>query len=402
MLNKPWVQITKEDIESLVAESVPESHTLDYKQELPDESPKAKLDFLTDVVAFANASGGDLIFGVRERRVEGKPTAVPEGFQKLRIAGTWDEATRRLESLVRTGIDPKVSVQIKTFEGLPEGPVVIARVPQSLAAPHMITLYTKEHLRPQFHKRHNGGNHPMDAGEIRAAFVLSETRIERLRRFRESRLSLIESQDLSVPPLTKTTVGYVIHLLPVGAFDPAAGIEIARLDGRERELAHGLSCRSVHGHFNFDGYLLNCYGNYGTEALSAYVQVFRNGTVETGKILENGSNIGADVEPWIIRRVKALLGIQRDLEIEPPVFIGLSFLHTKGSHIILPQTINYSGVQPGIDRDFLPLPEVMIEDFDTPVERILRPAFDALYQSAGMPRSLSYDDKGDWAGQSLA
>src|ERR671938_360761 len=125
MINKQWNQITKAEIERLVIEAVPESHTLDYKQEMPDESPKGKLDFLTDVVAFANASGGDLIFGLKERRAEGKPTAIPEGFQKLRVAGTFDEAMRRLESLIRTGVEPKLSVQIRTFEGLPEGPVVI-------------------------------------------------------------------------------------------------------------------------------------------------------------------------------------------------------------------------------------------------------------------------------------
>ena len=401
MIKKPWEQITNADIESLVADAVPEGHTLDYKQELPDESPKAKLDFLTDVVAFANASGGDLIYGVREKRVEGKPTAVPEGFQKLRVIGTLDEAIRRLKSLIRAGVEPKLSVQIRTLEGLPEGPVVIVRVPQSPAAPHMITLYTKEHLRPQFYKRHNGGNHPMDAGEIRAAFVLSETRIDRLRRFRAERLSLLESQNPSAPILPKTGVAYIIHLLPAGTFDPAAGVEISRLEGRERDLAYGLTCVSVYGRFNFDGYLLNCYRNQSTEALASYAQVFRSGAIESGKSLDNGSYIGNEVEPWIVRRVKALLNVQRSLGVEPPLLAGLSFLHAKGRNIILPPNVTYSGSQRGIDRDFLSLPECMIEDFDTPIERALRPAFDALYQSAGMPRSLNYDDSDHWIGEKL-
>lgn len=61
--------------------------------------------------------------------------------------------------------------------GLPEGPVVIVRVPQSLAAPHMITLYTKKHLRRNFTSGITGVIVPMDAGEIRATFVLYETKI---------------------------------------------------------------------------------------------------------------------------------------------------------------------------------------------------------------------------------
>ena len=64
-----------------------ESHTLDYKQELPNESPQSRLDFLFDVAAFANASGGDLIFGIKERREEGKSTAIPEGLCEAEIAG---------------------------------------------------------------------------------------------------------------------------------------------------------------------------------------------------------------------------------------------------------------------------------------------------------------------------
>jgi hypothetical protein len=279
MINKPWNQITKEDVENLVADAVPESHTLDYKQEMPDESPKGKLDFLTDIAAFANASGGDLIFGIKERRIEGKPTAIPKGFTKLRIAGTWDEAKRRLEGLIRTGIEPKVSVQINHFDDLPEGPVLVVRIPQSFAVPHMISLYTKEHLRPPFYKHHNGGNHPMDVGEIRAAFTLSETRIERLRRFRDERLSLIKAQNPLVPLVSGEGAKYVLHILPISAFEAVPDIDISTLEEREHDFVSGLSCGSVHSHFNFDGFLLNCNTRYNSDSLNAYVQVFRNGVI---------------------------------------------------------------------------------------------------------------------------
>jgi hypothetical protein len=401
MINKPWNQITKEDIERLVAEAVPESHTLDYKQEMPNESPKSKLDFLADIVAFANASGGDLIFGIEEQRVEGKPTAMPQGFLPLRIAGTWDEAKRRLESLIRAGIDPTLSAQMNHFDGLPQGPVFVVRVPASFAAPHMVTLYTRDHLRPQFYKRHNGGNHPMDAGEIRAAFTLSGTRIERLRRFRDERLSLIRTQDTSVPIVGPKGAKYVLHLLPITAFDPALSFNISSLGGRDRDLSVDLSCYTVGGHFNFDGYLLNCYAHRGSDSLAAYVQVFRHGAIETGKALAYESYIDNDVEASIIRRVKALLNIQRELGVEPPVFVGLSFLEVKGCPVIPPSHVQNVGPGRKIDRDFLPLPECMLEEFDTPVERALRPAFDALYQSSGKPRSYNYDESGNWIGQKI-
>jgi predicted HTH transcriptional regulator len=102
MINKAWNRITAQDLQQLVDDQIPESNTLDYKEETPDESPKSKLDFLSDVGAFANASGGDLIFGIREKREAGKPTAIPERFVKLRMRGTLDETKRRLESLIRS------------------------------------------------------------------------------------------------------------------------------------------------------------------------------------------------------------------------------------------------------------------------------------------------------------
>ena len=402
MINKPWDQIKKEDIARFVTDAVPESHTLDYKQEIPSESPKSKLDFLADVVALANASGGDLIFGVEEKRIEGKPTAVPAGFVQLRIAGTWDETKRRLESLIRTGIEPTLSVQIDHFEGLPAGPVLIVRVPQSHAAPHMVTLYTKEHLRPQFYKRHNGGNHPMDASEIRAAFTLSETRIERLRRFRESRLTQIGAQEPSVPLVSGPGAKYALHILPITAFDATAGIDISRLEGRERDLVSGLSCGSVHGYFNFDGFLLKCYTSYQSNELAAYVQVFRNGAVEMSKALANRGSIGNDVEWAIIQKAKSLLNVQKELGVEPTVFLMLSFLGVQGCSVINPPHAQMSNPGKDIDRDLLPLPECMVVNFETPIEKVLRPAFDTLYQAAGRPRSLNYNESGDWIGQKLS
>jgi hypothetical protein len=53
------------------------------------------------------------------------------------------------------------------------------------------------------------------------------------------------------------------------------------------------------------------------------------------------------------------------------------------------------------DRDVLPLPECVVEDFNAPVANMLRPAFDALYQAAGSPRSPNYDEHGNWIGDEL-
>jgi len=59
-------QITEEDLQALIDNSVIEGKTIEYKQSLPSNSDSDKKEFLADVSSFANASGGDLIYGIIE------------------------------------------------------------------------------------------------------------------------------------------------------------------------------------------------------------------------------------------------------------------------------------------------------------------------------------------------
>src|SRR3954451_17276289 len=68
MIEKPVQGISKDDIDALVADEVREGRTLDYKEKLPGNADKDKKEFLADVSSFANAGGGDMIFGVVEKR----------------------------------------------------------------------------------------------------------------------------------------------------------------------------------------------------------------------------------------------------------------------------------------------------------------------------------------------
>ncbi len=58
----------EEDLQALVDNSVLECKTIEYKQALPSNSESGKKEFLADVSSFANASGGDLIYGVSESK----------------------------------------------------------------------------------------------------------------------------------------------------------------------------------------------------------------------------------------------------------------------------------------------------------------------------------------------
>jgi hypothetical protein len=399
MINKSFQNIKQEDIENLVKDLVPESRTLDYKKALPDDSWQSKIEFLQDVSAFANASGGDLIFGIEEQVIEGKKTGIPKGFVGLNISSI-DETKRRLYSVIRSGIQPPLSVQIDHRDGLPHGPVLLVRVPASWAAPHMITLSRPDLLKPQFYMRHNVENLAMDIDEIRSAFNLSENRIQRLRRFSQERLSLIIAKDSSVPHVHEVTSRVILHILPISATDSTATINLTILEGRKWQKSEGFptwggKCWS---NFNFDGYLIQNFG-YNIPEPMQYVQIFRTGAIETVRTQGEEGYI-ENLEVTTIRRVRHYLSLQRELEVQLPIVIMPIILGAKDKYLIPPPKFR-DRPQSRIDRNLLPLPECVVDDFDAPLAEILRPAFDALYQDTGFAGCPNYDENGQWTGENI-
>jgi len=67
LLNKPFDQITFEDVENYCKEQHPETATLDYKQAVPKDLAK-------HVAAMSNTLGGFIIIGVAEDKNTGLPT----------------------------------------------------------------------------------------------------------------------------------------------------------------------------------------------------------------------------------------------------------------------------------------------------------------------------------------
>ena len=77
-------EVTPEHIASMVAEKIAERKTVEYKEMLPEGGNEAKKEFLADVCSFANSSGGDILYGIRdERDANRKPTGAPESIVGL-------------------------------------------------------------------------------------------------------------------------------------------------------------------------------------------------------------------------------------------------------------------------------------------------------------------------------
>ena len=166
---------TEAHIQSLITDLVIEGTYIDFKRELPGRNDAGKHEFLADVSAFANSSGGDLVYGLEEDGAGQANNVVAQ-------IGNPDQEARRLQDILLNGVQPRIpGIQVQPV-AVTDGFVLIVRVPQSWAGPHRVN--TNQH----FFTRENGRKRQLDVPEIRSLFLRSERQAEQIRNFRSERI----------------------------------------------------------------------------------------------------------------------------------------------------------------------------------------------------------------------
>jgi len=395
VINKRFDLIEKSDIDSLIVNQVPENRTIDYKEELPGNTDNDKKEFLADISSFANASGGDIIYGIQEKRdSKGQPTGLPESSKGLNGINT-DAEIRRLENIIRDNIAPRImGIQITAVEGFTKGAIIIIRIPRSFASPHMVTF--KKHSR--FYSRNSAGKYPLDVTEIRSAFALSEALPERIRNFRYDRISKVIADEAPVRLISGPKI--ILHLLPIASLDSVTQIDIISAI-KQRSVPAPIGTTGWNYRYNFDGFLH--YSNSTQRAATyAYLQVFRSGAIESVYVFSETSQkiIPSQwYEQQLILALQQYLATEMDWGLNPPFFIMLSLIGVKDYEVSTKRINLFPLTSYEIDRDILLLPEVLVEEYAVKAADILRPLFDAIWQSAGWDCCKNYDKDGNWGGQ---
>jgi hypothetical protein len=406
MLNKRLDEIEKSDINVLIANGVRESRQLDYKEILPGATDEDKREFLSDVSSFANAAGGFILYGVKEQRdATNKATGIPESASGLSGVNL-DAESLRLQNLLRDSVDPRIpTVQFKAIEGFTDGPMLAVRIARSWASPHMVTLKNLS----RFYSRNSNGKFQMDTREIRAAFTLSESVPERVRRFRDDRLSRIIADETPIAIPSKSKL--VLHLVPVSAVEPGSQVNLRR-DRLEwlkaPSLPQIMGAHEYRGRFNLDGFLMynQVYEPNTPPACGSYAQLFRNGSIEAVHVLDHpmGDLISQTFEPIFAQAFDYYIHQMKVLGLGPPIFVLISLLGVKGYHLWVhndefSRRFPAEGENLPFDRDTMLLPDILIEEYGAKGVDVLRPAFDALWQAGGWSRCYRYDDEGKWIGR---
>lgn len=102
-------------------------------------------------------------------------------------------------------------------------------------------------------------------------------------------------------------------------------------------------------------------------------------------------------EQYVLRALLGHLALQENLGVDPPVLVMLSLLGVGGYRMTASAPDFDAGV--AIDRDKLVVPEILSEEYEGDPHEVanhMRPAFDAVWNACGYPRSPNYDENGQW------
>lgn len=386
-LPRPLASATQAHLAELVGES--EGSHLDFKRELPLLwDYEAKKRFMADVVAFANAGGGDLVFGVQEG-----PGAVGAGLVPQRFENV-DFEVRRVQEFLLDLVEPRLPgtevIPIPIEHGSEQGHAIVVRVPQSWVGPH------RSKVNFHFYVRDGARNRQLDLPEIRSLFLRSDSQAQRLRDFRASRLGTVVTGATPVPLGSGPKL--IIHAVPTQAALGQAAIDPLPYFRRQRSLP-------VLGLNPVARVQLNLDGAFGPIAVSGarppgYTQHFRHGSFEAVVELSQVEGMdkpffGGAHEGFVVKFLSSVRKELEHLEMSAELAVFISLLGA--NHAVYAQD-HHVGIGPDeqpFDRADILIPDVVIPT-DSSIEAGIKPALDLIAQAAGYEQSSSYGPSGVW------
>jgi hypothetical protein len=263
MIPRNFESIKRGDLETLVAHQVAERRTLEFKRDLPGGSERDRKEFLADVSSFANAQGGDILFGIDA------PQGVAVGLAGLAV-DDGEKEVLRWEDVLLAGVEPRMpGVRLRWIDCGDGRGVMLIRVPASSIAPHRV-IFARTN---RFYGRKSNGKYEMDTHELRDAFTASEALPARLRALH------VEAVDRAVRGELPIGLGddpkAILSLIPVTLFREARDLEITP----ENALAAHKSAGHLERIRMIDGVLLHTNPSE-SGAVRSYAITYRQGRVE--------------------------------------------------------------------------------------------------------------------------
>jgi len=237
----------------------------------------------------------------------------------------------------------------------------------------------------------------VESEELRNTFNLTNNRTEKIRIFREERISKIFSNETPLP--FNDVAKIVFHLVPITSLNSDKRYDLKKISITPSKLPP-LNNNGFTHKYDLEGFLT--YSNDEMGKTNSYVKLYNNGILEAveGKYLNpkqnNGQLLvrGSAYENALIKSLSIYLSALKVLGVEFPIFILLTLVGVRGYSMSVGEKIFNIQENIGINRDNLFIPEVIIENYPIAPEEVLKPCFDALWNAFGFSGSPNYDDAG--------
>ncbi len=321
---KKLSDLREQDLQRLVDDQFQERDTVEYKRDMYGDSPDDKREMLKDIASMANHHGGHIIIGIAEDE-DGIPTSM-DGIE----AGSHVE---RITNSCLDNVDKRiVSLDIEDIS-LSNGRVVIViSIPESINAPHMVTFRGLN----QFWKRHGRQKDKMTIDEIGEAFDRRLANLNRLDRFLFTRkaqiLENIGNQTQMVisasPAFLRDEIVFDnqdndLRQMMLNPPQQLAGYSGGRIScGQPYPTINGLRADQSTPYYN-------------NPSFDKYIEVFSNGYIEFGKLIERESEYGIFVAslveiPLIVNFMRFIQSIYEQYLPLTPLVVSLSIFNAKG------------------------------------------------------------------------
>lgn len=168
---KDFNEIEFQDIQKLVDGAIQESYNLEYKEDYPLNNRK----LARSMIAFANASGGYIILGMKEFKTNNKNTGIPEEIIGIDLGDHLTKITNIALSNSQPNIFPKI--RVIEHQNNPDKIVVLIKINESFE-PIM------DNSSNRFYIRINDKKHPADQSLVNKLFnkesYVKEKRIHKI------------------------------------------------------------------------------------------------------------------------------------------------------------------------------------------------------------------------------
>lgn len=381
--------LSENDLSELVLGQVPEGLRIDYKRDLYGNADADKREALKDISGFANAHGGHLIIGMEEEN--GFASGIP-GVANVNP----DEVVLRFEQLARTGLEPRVQgLRVQTVRLSSGAYCFVLRIPRSWNPPHRVSAQNSN----RFWVRNSGGTHEASVDELRALFTIGADAAHRIQQFRDERLREITGGQGARPLFGEGRL--ILHIVPLSAVTSSWQLNLEKAYHLHRTFAP-IGSMGMSPRFNLDGVVNERSGEHN----HGYTQVFRNGSIEATKARIVGMYEGKryipslPLEKAIFESLPYYINGLRDLAVPPPLILLITLEGVKGAAYKVQNSV-FDDPEPVIERDLVNLPDCVINEYGESAEyhRAVRPAFDALWNTAGFACAQTYSSEGVWVGR---